>query len=264
MSSLRNAVKRITHKERRQPKRREHLGLLEKKSDYKERATQYHRKQDRIDKARAAADLRNPDEFYFGMHNAAVGEDGYHRKTERKRQAEREAEIGPAAVRIMKQQDLSYIRNQHKKEQKKIEKLQAGLHFVGVDQTKGKHTIFVDTAEEAAALDVADHFDTVPELLGQTFHRPRKATLEKEAVEAADALKGNERAMRKRMKKIGKARASKYAELETRQKRVAALERAEAHLVTERLLAQKGKKRKIKGAERGQPAVYKWSSKRQR
>ena len=61
MSSLRNAVKRVTHKERSQPQARAHLGLLEKKSDYKLRSKDYHRKQDRLKSMRSKAANRNPD-----------------------------------------------------------------------------------------------------------------------------------------------------------------------------------------------------------
>ncbi|KAH8049402.1 hypothetical protein JL722_11933 [Aureococcus anophagefferens] len=64
MSSLRNAVKRKTHKERSQPAARKHLGLLEKHSDYKLRADNYHKKQERIKTLSRKASERNEDEFY--------------------------------------------------------------------------------------------------------------------------------------------------------------------------------------------------------
>ena len=70
MSSLRNAVKRVAHKERSQPKSRQHLGLLEKKKDYKVRATDFHRKEDRIKAMRQKASMKNPDEFYLGGNNS--------------------------------------------------------------------------------------------------------------------------------------------------------------------------------------------------
>ena len=285
MSSLRNAVKRVTHKERGQPQHRAHLGLLEKKKDYKARATDYHRKEDRIAAARQKAAFRNPDEFYFGMNNAQVS-NGKHRKTVQAEQKDFEAQVGTDTVRIMKDQDLSYVRMQKQRDSKKIERLQSSLHYIdgGADTAgsgaskKRKHTVFVDSKEDAANFDVAEHFDTLPELAGRAFNRPRLETLTKVALEQAgfgctegkdDAKKptASELAVaakqaKKTAKKAAKARAAAYAEVEARTKRVAAMERAESHLVTEKLVASKGRKRKILPAENGRPAVYKWRRKR--
>ena len=282
MSSLRNAVKRITHKERAQPQHRSNLGILQKKSDYKKRAIDYHRKEDRIRAAQAKASMRNPDEFYFGMKNSQV-QDGKHRKTDEARQKEFEASVGHEIVRVMKDQDLSYVRMQKQRDIKKVERLQANLHFIegGAASVgkKRKHTIFVDSVEDAEGFDVAKHFDTLPELAGRAFNRPRIDALKKAALEASGLLgrKDDEVAVSKRTpqqlalaakqakktaRKAAKARAAAYAETEARMKRVAAMERAEAHLVTEKLIAQKGRKRKIKAAENGMPAVYKWRRQR--
>lgn len=299
MSSLRNAVKRVTHKERGQPQNRAHLGLLEKKKDYKARATDYHRKEDRIAAARQKAAFRNPDEFYFGMHGAQVSsETGKHRKTVQAEQKDFEAQVGTDTVRIMKDQDLSYVRMQKQRDAKKIERLQSSLHYIegGADSAgnvtgtgtvtgssgsatkKRNHTIFVDSKEDAANFDVAEHFDTLPELAGRAFNRPRLETLKKVALEQAgfgctegkdDSKKPTASELvvaakqaKKMAKKAAKARAAAYAEVEARTKRVAAMERAEAHLVTEKLVASKGRKRKILPAENGRPAVYKWRRKR--
>ena len=79
MSSLRNAVKLITHKERSQPQNRSDLGLLEKKKDYKLRAKDYHLKEEQLKAMKSKASLRNPDEFYFGMNRSTVV-DGTHKK----------------------------------------------------------------------------------------------------------------------------------------------------------------------------------------
>lgn len=294
MSSLRNAVKRITHKERAQPIARSKLGILEKKKDYKKRAIDYHRKQDRINAARQKAAMRNPDEFYFGMRNAQVQEDGKHRKTDQARQNEFEKKIGHDTVRIMKDQDLSYVRMQKQRDVKKIERLQSSLHLIesGTDQScqgtivKRKHTIFVDSEKEAEEFDVAQHFDTHPELVSRTFNRPRIDTLKKNVRETFGLATGKDhttdendkkdnlngptekklivtaKQIKITAKRAAKARASAYAEVEERTKRVRAMERAEAHLITEKLVAAKGRKRKIKEAENGNPAVYKWRSKR--
>jgi len=288
MSSLRNAVKRITHKERAQPQSRSQLGILQKKKDYKKRAIDYHRKEDRIRSAQEKAAMRNPDEFYFGMKNAQMT-DGQHRKTVEAKQKEFEAEIGQDTVRIMKDQDLSYVRMQKQRDAKKIERLQSSLHFIEggasnamVESKKRKHTIFVDSQKDAEEFDVAKHFDTLPELAGRAFNRPRIDTLKKTALEtsgllattgsdddeaaapkpSARELELQAKRAKKTARKAAKARAAAYAEVEARSKRVAAMGRAEAHLVTEKLVAGKGRKRKVRAAENGKPAVYKWRTKR--
>jgi len=283
MSSLRNAVKRITHKERAQPQHRSSLGILQKKKDYKKRAIDYHRKEDRIRAARTKASMRNPDEFYFGMKNSKV-QDGKHRKTDEARQKEFEATVGLDTVRIMKDQDLSYVRMQKQRDAKKIERLQSNLHFIEGGNASGgkkrKHTVFVESQKDGEEFDVAKHFDTLPELAGRAFNRPRVEALKKIALEASCLTKGvGEDGMpvekataqelaraakraKKTARKAAKARASAYAEVEKRTKRVAAMERAEAHLMTEKLVAGKGRRRKIKPAENGKPAVYKWRRKR--
>ena len=61
---------------------------------------------------------------------------------------------------------------------------------------------------------------------------------------------------KKHARALSKARSKAYAELEARTKRIQEMKNAEAHLVTENIVASKGRKRKIKGAEDGKPAVY--------
>ena len=163
---------------------------------------------------------------------------------------------------------------QKQRDMKKVEKLQSSLHhldYSSVENTrKRKHTIFVESKTDADEFDVAEHFNTVPELAGRAFNRPRLEMLEKEAFESA-AVEGEELELEKQAKKerrmakkAAKAKASAYKEMEARTKRVQVMERAEAHLVTEKNLAGKGRKRKIKAAEEGKPSVYKWRRKRLR
>ena len=70
MSSFKNAIPKRKYRERAQLKKRESLGFLEKKQDYKRRAINYHQKQDKLDQLRLKASLKNPDEFYFKMINS--------------------------------------------------------------------------------------------------------------------------------------------------------------------------------------------------
>lgn len=56
--------------ERAQPQHRKKLGLLEKHADYVKRARDFHSKEDRIQKLREKAAMRNKDEFYFAMVNS--------------------------------------------------------------------------------------------------------------------------------------------------------------------------------------------------
>lgn len=283
MSSLRNAVKRVAHKERSQPVSRQHLGLLEKKKDYKKRADDYHRKEDRIKAMKQKASMRNPDEFYFGMHNSQV-QDGQHKAA----RFEQERQLDPEMVKLMKDQDLSYVRMQKQKDLKKIERMKASLQFVESSSSsdavavKKKHIVFVDTQQDAEQFNVAEHFDTIPEIAGRAFNRPRKDQLREEALKRTqyatedddgfldseqyqptkEELAYQAKQERKAAKKIAKARASAYGELEARNRRMKSLQNAEAHLVTEKLLAGKGRKRKIKESEDGKPAQYKWRRKR--
>lgn len=289
MSSLRNAVKRVTHKERSQPTARQHLGFLEKKQDYKKRAINYHRKEDRIQAMQRKATMRNPDEFYFGMHNAQVNrETGKHSMTEEARRKELSDEIGAEAVRVMKDQDITYVRMQKQKDSKKAKRLKESLHLIGAGvgkSSKAKHTIFVATKDEADNFDPAEHFDTAPELVDRAFNRPRKSKLRKLALEqlgygeddgeALDSgnpedkvtqedLRYQEKRARKNARSAAKARSNAYGELEARNKRAAVMELAEAHLHVDKLVQGKGRKRKISAAENGKPAQYKWRRVRKR
>ncbi len=77
------------YRERSQPQRRAKLGLLEKKKDYKERAKNYHQKEDTLNKLREKAAMRNPDEFYMKMGIAKMVDGKLKLKEEKKNPKER-------------------------------------------------------------------------------------------------------------------------------------------------------------------------------
>ena len=130
-SALRKALPRREHKERHQLESRKHLGLLEKKKDYRLRAKDYHRKQDFLRKLQQKASQKNPDEFYFGMIKARTNK-GVHEQ-DRTKEFDHESQL------LMKTQDLNYINTQYQMNAKKLERLQMEQHFIPF---QGEHTVF--------------------------------------------------------------------------------------------------------------------------
>jgi len=141
MSSLRNAVKRRTHKERSQPAERRKFGLLEKKKDYILRARDFHKKEEALKVLRKKAANRNPDEFYFAMQKQRTN-DGVHIANEDLSNKYTQDEL-----HLMKTQDVKYVAMKASMEAKKVEKLRATLHMIG------------DVPGEDDAMDDDDEFD---------------------------------------------------------------------------------------------------------
>ncbi|CAG8588718.1 9037_t:CDS:2 [Diversispora eburnea] len=266
MSSLRNAIPQRNHKERAQPRSRAKYGLLEKHKDYVLRARDYHSKQGRLKKMRENAYFRNPDEFYFKMINSKTKE-GVH-------VVERNSVFSGDVMKILKSQDLNYVKIQHDQGEKKIEKLRNELHFIdhtiaiqdkiGVENetrekkyksSRSHHTIFVETKEAAKKFDAAKYFDTLPELINRKFNRPRIETLEKEVITAAD----DERLLQK----LHKQRISKHKELKVRLERQNQLKKVEQELKTQKNLMGKGRRKKVGVDNNGLP-IYKWKNERKK
>jgi len=267
---MRNAVKRITHKERSQPEARSKLGLLEKHKDYVVRAKDYHKKQDYLKVLKKKAAERNPDEFYFKMNKSQV-RGGVHTTT-------KDGSLDTATVKLLKTQDMGYIIHKKAIDDKKVERLKSTLHMIGDTKVKN-HTIFVDDAKEMESFDAAKHFNTSEDLMSRAFNRPTVEMIEKQA---ESPTKMNHKKIAKAMKKKEKA----YKELEERTKRSSRLELAVSQLSLQRNLMAKGSKRKVvltdadgkrKKLKRGgifgqeaeeeedldkRPVVYKWKRER--
>ena len=135
MGLLQNAVKRKTHKERGQPKERKKLGLLEKHKDYKLRAKDYQFKKKRLTALRIKAELRNPDEFYFGMVNAKTV-NGVQVDTNQNvnNSGLRDEKITNDYLKMIRTQNMAHLQSLLIHETNKLEKLKSGLHFVGEQQ----------------------------------------------------------------------------------------------------------------------------------
>ncbi|CEG47249.1 u3 small nucleolar rna-associated [Plasmopara halstedii] len=250
MSSLRNVVKRREHKERGQLRDRRKLGLLEKHKDYVKRAQDYNSKQKRLKMLQLKAALRNPDEFYHRMHNNKT-EGGVHISTHNHLKS-----LSTEALRTLKTQDLAYLHLKRAVDLRKAERLNRGLHFVDAPKDN-KHTVFVDDKEQVENFDVAQYFDTVPELADRAFNRIRRRDLE--MVELPDMA-----ASPKQKYKMQVERDALYRELRDRLTRAKKIGQMSAKLDLERKVQAKGRKRKVKAAENGMPAVYRWKQQRQK
>ncbi|KAI8347664.1 small-subunit processome [Blakeslea trispora] len=264
MSTLRNAVQRRNHKERGQVAGRERFGLLEKKKDYLLRAKDFHQKQNKLKAMREKALFRNPDEFYFKMVNAQT-KDGVHIQ-------KRNEELPDELIQLMKTQDKAYIKYQRDLSKKKLEKLQASLHFIDdaklsdeeedsdddeppAKKTKSNHIVFVDSDTDARQFNPAKHLDTLPELVNRKFNRPTLKTLKESTITAP--MTGRE------LKDIKKERERLYKELASRMKREEELSRAEQEITTQKLLRGKGRRKQVGTDKYGLP-VYKWKADRKK
>lgn len=249
-SAMRNAVKRVTHKERAQPAARRRLGLLEKHKDYIERARDYSKKQGHIKTLKRKASERNPDEFYFEMNKSAF-RDGRHKSETGKESLDFEA------ISHLKTQDIGYLSVRKSMDDSKVARLKENLHMIGSKPAK-LHRVFVNSDEELQDFNVAEHFGTSPELMNRAFNRPKTDDISK-------LLNVNTNSSEDALAKSLSKKSSAYKELKQRTQRSEKLKSVLSKLSQEKNLSGKGSKKKIVvPGKDGKPdaVVFKW--KRQR
>ena len=227
--------------------------MLEKHKDYKERAYDFHKKQDYITRLKTKARDRNPDEFYYKMYNSQVT-DGKHREVNST------AAIDHDVLKLMKTQDLGYITHKKSVDDRRAEKLKQSLHFTGaVADVKRTHKIFCETEAEVETFDPASYFGTPQELLQNTHNRLRATDL---AVDGKVLNVGT--LTKKEALKVKQKMAQSYRELERREIRAKKLREASEGLQLQRHLNQKGSKKRIVSDSDPDKVVYKWKRQRAR
>jgi U3 small nucleolar RNA-associated protein 11 len=226
------------------------MGNLEKKKDYKQRATDYQEKQKRLKELHKKALERNPEEFYFHMKNSKTLDGVHIEKPE-------EDDDSEAQRVLLASQDLRYVNFKLGLEQKKIEKLKSHLHMLGGNigppskfddrssesggcRPVNTHTFFVESAEELRNFDPAERLQTHPSTLGRTFNRPRISQLI--GTSAGHGKSASEQAPRPLtkadLKSTDKERKRSYRELLKRMDRCRELRVASSKLALKQQLAQ--------------------------
>uniref|UniRef100_A0A8C5EUL8 U3 small nucleolar RNA-associated protein 11 n=1 Tax=Gouania willdenowi TaxID=441366 RepID=A0A8C5EUL8_GOUWI len=254
MSSFRKALKskQKNHHERSQPGARKHMGLLEKKKDYKLRADDYHKKQNTLSALRKKAMEKNPDEFYFNMINSKL-QDGVHTINKPKE----EDEVTEEQKNMMRTQDIKYVEMKRVAEAKKIERLKGELHLLDADsKQKNKHTFFVDSKKEVQTFNLATHLNTAPELIDRVYNRPTLHTLESEHIMGAVQPGA--------LKKMARQRKHQYKILAQRIDREKKMFVISQKIQTRKDLQDKNKKVKVKKETANAAAIYKFKPKRKR
>eukprot|EP00010_Vexillifera_abyssalis_P006568 CAMPEP_0201547712 /NCGR_PEP_ID=MMETSP0173_2-20130828/4223_1 /ASSEMBLY_ACC=CAM_ASM_000268 /TAXON_ID=218659 /ORGANISM="Vexillifera sp., Strain DIVA3 564/2" /LENGTH=256 /DNA_ID=CAMNT_0047956865 /DNA_START=6 /DNA_END=773 /DNA_ORIENTATION=+ len=256
MSTWKNVVKGKTHKERSQPKSRRHLGLLEKKQDYRKRARDYHQKQKKLKLLNEKASTKNPDEFYPEMLRSKVTQSGEHRR-ESKNKPHTHKQIVE-----MKRQDYQYLDHSRQKDRAKIEKLSSQLQFLDDKEKPRSHVVFLDNKKACQEFDEAEYFQTLPELVERTYNRPKIEQL----CQNDRFLTVSKPPSKQQLRQLENQRAQKYAELSGRMKRKERIEKLQQQVQTQRQLMTRGRrtKRIRKNSDGEKIEFYEWKRQRKK
>ncbi|CAK9436267.1 uncharacterized protein LODBEIA_P08250 [Lodderomyces beijingensis] len=247
MAKLVHNVQKKQHRERSQKASRSRYGLLEKKKDYKLRAADYHKKQAALKALKEKAKTHNPDEYYHAMTKKRTDDKGI-------LIADRDTEaLSVDQVKLLKTQDVNYIRTMRMSELNKIGKQQSGKIFPG----SGKHTVFVDSGEEQDSFKPEEYFNTDESLLEKRENRLRASSLHSNT-----GLVGSQNFSSDQKQRMEEKKLKSYKALQRSIAREKQLKEVE-EIMNRNLEAMKsGNKKKITGKDG--KTHFKWKNERKR
>jgi U3 small nucleolar RNA-associated protein 11 len=253
--ALKRFLKHRDKKERGQLTHRKHLGLLEKKKDYKVRSSDYRKKRDRIRLLQSKAELRNEDEYNSGMLQNVVDSNGNVITTQQKhRSSER--------MKRDKEVDVSFLKQKIKIRKKHLEQQKNQLAALDhLDTAKRTHVVFVDDEDQFKNWKAHEHFNTLPELMKRSHNRLTVDQLEDDIIlnKVTPGL----------LKRADKAKALAYQEIRDDEKVLREMEKAEKKATLQRNLMAGGRytkiiKKDIFGDEIKSKTRYKWKEERRK
>ncbi|WPK23978.1 hypothetical protein PUMCH_001230 [Australozyma saopauloensis] len=246
MAKLVHNVQKKQHKERSQTLGRAKYGLLEKKKDYKLRADDFHKKQAALKVLREKAAQYNPDEYYHAMTRRKTDENGII-ITERGNES-----LSVAQMKLLKSQDVNYVRTMRLHEKQKADRLRKQLDF----KSSGKHTVFVDLDEQQDLFNAAKYFNT-----DESFLERKENRLRLDQLETSDKLIAQDFDP-KTKDELEKEKLRQYKLLKERLTREKQLRQVEEKLDMTREVMKNGDKKKMVDSDGN--VVFKWKAQRKR
>jgi U3 small nucleolar RNA-associated protein 11 len=248
MAKLVHNVQKKQHRERSQVSSRAKYGLLEKKKDYRLRAADYHKKQAALAALKRKAETYNPDEYYHAMTRKRTDDRGIVI-------SERDTEVlSVNQVKLLKTQDVNYIRTVRLNQLAKINKQKQGLGF----EARGSHTVFVDSIEDQQKFDAAKHFNTDESLVNR---RENRLTIDQLQTNRT-VIKQDPSFDQKLKDKQDMKKLKQYNLLKKTMEKERELAQVESRMELTKELMKKGSKKKV--VDNNGKVQFKWKNQRKR
>ncbi|EDO15080.1 hypothetical protein Kpol_431p7 [Vanderwaltozyma polyspora DSM 70294] len=253
MAKLVHNVQKKQHRERSQLTSRARLGHLEKHKDYVKRAQDYHKKEKSLKILREKVKERNEDEYYHGMHSRKLDQKNNLLYVDRNNNED----LSNDQVKLLKSQDVNYIRTLRTAELNKIEnyrKKNLIINSTSLNKESDNHKVFVDNKNELKNFKPEVYFNTSKELLHKRENRLTNDQLLETEFSSFDSTV-NESLKRKKLKNL--------KIMQSHIKRESELKNIEQRMNLQREVMKNGSKKKITDPKTGKIS-FKWKKQRKR